>query len=452
MINEYKKYLKDKGTNNFWKKAKQYEYNNADKIILSLQNFNELNTRNSMSLRLIGLVENLGNDKLEITEAGKMFLNFDNKQEILDEQLLKIYLDGGINNRLNIPVFPLGVIYSIYIELSYVTFREYKIFVCWINKNNEISKVINLIKEFRKSDKAEQDVIEKICRTKTSKLGIQNFDDNIYRLFRMFTLSSYIRVEGGRYEEVIYRNSRPGTYDSLANSLKKIRIDGDYIKDLIHYEGIITQKSDYEDILSPVHSLSNEDRAILFKQIIEKKSLPDIRNIVPIIVNPKIIERKSVARKSRNKITKKIDYLARDTRNRLVGLHAENIVYKYEYNRLVKIGRNDLAQDIVHESLLNDSLGYDIKSYSVDIKNIKKASEEHIEVKAVSGLPQTFSFFISKNELEKVKNDPMHKIYIVFNYETTEPQIWPLPHLFSGQKFVEIDCIKFQVTLTINRD
>src|SRR3989344_3157510 len=113
METEYKKYLENKGTENFWKKAKQYEYNDADKIVFSLHNFKELTTRNSMSLRLMGLVNNLGNNNLKLTEAGKMFLKSKNRQEILDEQLLKIYLDSVINNRLNIAVFPLGIIYSI---------------------------------------------------------------------------------------------------------------------------------------------------------------------------------------------------------------------------------------------------------------------------------------------------------------------------------------------------
>ncbi|MDO8664237.1 MAG: AlwI family type II restriction endonuclease [Candidatus Liptonbacteria bacterium] len=450
MENKYQKHLENKGTENFWKKAKQYEYNDADKIVFSLENFKELTTRNSMSLRLIGFVENLGNDNLKLTKAGKMFLNSKNKQEVLDEQLLKIYLKSEINNRLNIPVFPLGVIYSIYTKLAYITFEEYKIFVCWINDNKEIPSVVSLIEEYRKKDRLKRVAIEKIYKNKILKLGIKNFDDNIYRLFTIFTLSSYIRSEGSRYKEIIYRNSKPGTYKALVNSLKKIRI-GNYIHDLIHYKGIITQKADYEYILSPIQSLSNEDRDILFKQIIEKKSLPDIRNIVPTIVSHKIIKRKGTVRRLRNKVTKKIDYVARDTRNRLIGLHAEKIVYKYEYNRLAQMGRNDLAQNIVHESLINDNLGYDITSYDIPASNKVGDSAKHIEVKAVSGLPRTFSFFISKNELEKVKNDPAHKIYIVFNYETLEPQIWPLPHSFNKQKFVEIDPVKFQVTLTIER-
>jgi len=447
MINEYKKYINDKGDNNFWKKAKQHEYNDSDKIIFSLQNFRELTTRNSISLRILGLIKNLGNDRLEITEAGTGFLKLENKQEILDEQLLKIYLDSEINNRLNIPVFPLGIIYSILYELEYITFEEYKIFICWVNNNNEVKDVINFIKKYRLLGKSEKEEINKIFNKKITELKIDNFNDNIYRLFKMFTLTAYLHVEGNRFEEIIYRNCKPSTYQSLLNSLQKIKIE-DYINDLTHYKKIITQKSDYDDILNPIHSLSNEDRNILLKQITEKKSLPDIREIVPSLINPKIIERKNIIKNSRKNSAKKIDYLARDTRNRLVGLHAEKIVYKYEYNRLVKIGKNDLAQGIVHESLTNDNLGYDITSYDVvDGKTITK----HIEVKAVNGLPRTFSFFISKNELDKVKNDPSHEIYIVFNYETKDAQIWPLPHLFSDEKIIEINPVKFQVTLTIER-
>src|SRR3989344_3021618 len=448
MINEYRKYLDKKGSNSFWKKAKQYEYNTTDKIVFSLQNLKQFNTRNSMSLRILGLVENLGNDNLKLTTAGRAFLRFDNKQEIIDEQLLKMYLDSDINFRLSIKIFPLRVIYSIFTQLSYITFEEYKIFICWINNNSEIANVVYFIKWYRKSDELEKVEMVKIFNSKILELGIQNFDDDIYRLFMMFALSSYIRVEGSRFNEIIYRNSKPDIYKNIINSLGRIRIDK-YIYDLTHYKKIITQKADYDYILNPLHDLSNEERSILFKQINEKKSLPDIRDIIPSFISPKIIERKSRVTRPQNRSKKKVDYGARDTRNRLVGLHAEKIVCKYEYNRLVKIGRNDLAQEIVHESLSNDSLGYDITSYDVVADNKEKVLVKHIEVKAINGLPSTFSFFISKNELEKVKNDPAHKIYIVFNYETKKPKIWQLPHLFSEQKLIEISPVKFIVTLTI---
>ena len=450
MLNEYKIFLENKGNENFWKKAKQHEYNNIDKIVLLLQNIKVLTTRNSMSLRLMGLVENLGSDNLELTEVGEMFLGSKNKQDIVDEQLLKMYLDSSINNRLNIPVFPLGVIYAIYIELDHISFEEYKIFVCWINSNDEISTVIDLIKQYRELDKTKQNKVNKIFYDKVSNLKIDNFDDNVYRLFMLFTLSSYIMTEGNRYEEIIYRTSKTSTYKILVGVLEKIKLDN-YFEDLFHYRGIITKKADHDYILNPIQTLTNEDRSVLFKQIEEKRSLPDIVDIVPTMVNPKIIKRVKIVRRSKNKSSKKIDYVARDTRNRLVGLHAEKIVYKYEYNKLIECGQNELALKVTHESLTNDNLGYDITSYDVSDKDKKSVYEKHIEVKAVRGLPRTFSFFISKNELEKVKNDPNHKIYIVFNYETKDAQIWPMPHLFSDQEFIEISPVKFQVTLAIER-
>jgi len=444
MTNEYKKFLGNKGISNFWKKAKQYEYDSADKIVFSLQNFEELTTRNSITLRMLGLVENLGSDNLKITKSGKIFLDLENKQEVLDEQLLKIFLASSINNRLKIKVFPLGIICLLFIDLDYITFEEYKIFVCWINNIKEVPVVINLIRNFRKLNKLDKSAIEKIFDNKVLELEIKNFADNIYRLFKMFTLSSYIRTEGNRYNEYIYRNSTPKTYKILFDSLKKISIKN-YIHDLTHYKKIINQKADYDNIVNPIHDLSNEDRAVLFEEIREKKSLPDIRNISPITISPKIIERKTSVKLKKSKITKKIDYIARDTRNRLVGLHAESIVYKFEYNRLVKAGLTKLAQKIVHESLVSDSLGYDITSYN------NQGIAKHIEVKAVNGLPSTVSFFISKNELDMVKNDPAHQIYIVFNYKTVKPEIWEIPHLSTISKLIAIDSVKFQVTLKIER-
>ena len=73
MINEYRKYLENKSTKNFWKKAKQREYTShaLDKIYNDLTDgFGQLTTRNSITLRYLVLVINLGGDNLQISNSG----------------------------------------------------------------------------------------------------------------------------------------------------------------------------------------------------------------------------------------------------------------------------------------------------------------------------------------------------------------------------------------------
>ncbi|MES3004788.1 MAG: DUF3883 domain-containing protein [Patescibacteria group bacterium] len=446
MINQFKDFLKLKTSGSFWKKAKQYEFSSIESIALALQNHRMFTTRNSISLRLLGFIDNLGDDNLELTEVGKKFLSSKNKQLIIDEQLLKIYLDSDINNRLNIPVYPLGIIFIIYTKLEYVTFKEYKLFICWINSISEVEVVIDFIKKYRTLDPKQVAEVEDISANKIRSLNVQDFSDNIYRLFKIFTLSSYLRVEGSRYEEVIYRNCKAEAYDKLVSSLKIIE-NNDYHETLTNYQGLIDEKNNYDFVTNPIRDLSNKDRLIIFKQINEKLALPEIGDIVPKIITPKMIKKvnKIGKTKSKKQNKKKIDYLARESRNQLVGLHAELVVFNYESKKLISNGRLDLSQQVAHESLTDDSLGYDLKSFELD------GTEKHIEVKAVKGKPSTFSFYISKNELAKVEEDPSHRIYIVFDYESVNPEIWEMPHLLKNKDMVKIDAVKFQVTLTIER-
>lgn len=100
------------------------------------------------------------------------------------------------------------------------------------------------------------------------------------------------------------------------------------------------------------------------------------------------------------------DYAARDARNRDLGLKGELLVITHEKNRLIKAGRSDLAEKIIHVSQIEgDSAGYDIRSYESDGKN------RFIEVKTTRGKATT-SFFISPNELAFSAQNP--DSYVLF--------------------------------------
>ena len=69
-------------------------------------------------------------------------------------------------------------------------------------------------------------------------------------------------------------------------------------------------------------------------------------------------------------------------------------VFKFEYNKLVKAGRQDLALKIVKQyEILNDFPGYDIKSFN------KNGDEIYIEVKSTKSEVKSY-FEISRNEVE----------------------------------------------------
>lgn len=106
------------------------------------------------------------------------------------------------------------------------------------------------------------------------------------------------------------------------------------------------------------------------------------------------------------------DYGLIDSRNKKLGLEGELLVLNKEILHLREISRDDLADKVIHVSVVEgDGAGYDIKSYDDD-GNVK-----FIEVKTTKGSVNT-SFFISPNELEFSKAHATHyELYRLYNFE-----------------------------------
>ena len=119
------------------------------------------------------------------------------------------------------------------------------------------------------------------------------------------------------------------------------------------------------------------------------------------------------------------DYAARDARNRDLGLKGELLVITHEKERLIKAGRSDLAEKIVHVSQVEgDSAGYDIRSYESD------GAYRFIEVKTTRG-GATTSFFISPNELAFSAQNP--DCYVLFRlYEFDDESESAKTYLLTG--------------------
>jgi hypothetical protein len=90
---------------------------------------------------------------------------------------------------------------------------------------------------------------------------------------------------------------------------------------------------------------------------------------------------------------RKTRYQSSDT-SRSLGLAGELLVLARERARLVAAERPDLAEKVVHTSVvLGDGAGYDIDSFFAD------GRAKYIEVKTTTG-PKTSDFLISPNELD----------------------------------------------------
>lgn len=151
----------------------------------------------------------------------------------------------------------------------------------------------------------------------------------------------------------------------------------------------------------------------------EDRTTPGEQRLRGVFVDPPVIE-PIKHRVRRARLPRKIDYAARDERNRTLGRNGESWVVDVERARLVDEHRPDLAEKIdwVSESL-GDGAGYDILSYAAN------GEEMFIEVKTTTGVSQT-PFMVSQNEVEfsEEKGDAFY-LYRVFDF-ATEPKLFVL--------------------------
>lgn len=448
MINEYQKFLDGKGNNNFWKKAKQKEYTGdaVNKIHKDLTTgFNMLTTRNSITLRYLGLVINLGSDILQISNAGETFLKSLYKQKILDEQVMKVYLDcAKLNDNLSIKIAPMEVLMTLLYSLEHISFDEYKLFVCWINDKSETPLVISLIEDYR-NDK-NQDSYAAVLNIKSQELNIADFSDNVKRFFDMITVSSYIKKINNIITSNLTKNDIEVVLESF--SVRDFSDDG-YFNYLTTNNGwqIYTSNPNYLRVIKSLDQKTTEEQEEIVNKITGGLKFPDISAINPRIIEVEINGEIEIGNKEKSKASrgpKKIDFELRDSNNRAAGDFAEKIVIKYELEELSNVNPGIISK-VKQVSLEDDTLGYDVLSFSPN------GEEKHIEVKAVRNSPAlTFRFYISQNEVTIAKEDPNYYLYIVFDYLSSSPFIYKMPNPFMNSvPGVTIDPIKFLVTVRI---
>lgn len=105
------------------------------------------------------------------------------------------------------------------------------------------------------------------------------------------------------------------------------------------------------------------------------------------------------------------DYLQREARNRSLGAAGEDLVMKYEAQRLHAAGSRALADRIEHVSRTKgDGAGYDILSFEED------GRERFIEVKTTAYIAET-PFYVSRNELSfSTEQSAQFHLYRLFDF------------------------------------
>lgn len=108
------------------------------------------------------------------------------------------------------------------------------------------------------------------------------------------------------------------------------------------------------------------------------------------------------------------NYLAQHANNTSLGLLGEELVLAQEIKALVDANRQDLADKVIHVSVVEgDGAGYDIRSYTHD------GAMKFVEVKSTKGSVSS-PFFISPNEVEfSRKNPENYYLYRLFDLDVS---------------------------------
>lgn len=429
MIKEYKKYLSTKGSDSFWRKAKQREYtgkNALQKILKDLtSDFHNLTTRNSITLRYLGFVVNRGSNRLELSNAAEVFISSIDKQEVLDEQIMKVYLDHPeISNTISIKTIPMKVVLQILKTIRYITFQEYALFICWICSEKEVAGVIKLIKYFR-DNAHEQNEFLSILNEKSLQLKVKDFNDNIKRFFDMLMLVSFLKKDRINLMEL---SIGVKAVDEIIKSVNMTNFSPrNYYRYLTTISSIIGA-SKYMGLVKKLNKRSKEEKEEIIDVILGRKPLPSITDVNPVKVNIIISDSRPFNTKKVKNKHKKFDYVQNDAANRRNGDYAEKIVMKYERELLEREGKVTLVNRVKQVSLTDDTLGYDVLSFKPN------GEEKHIEVKGVKAKPQkSFRFFISANEIDVAKSDRSYFLYIVFSCLTINPLVYEMPNPFKSK-------------------
>lgn len=102
----------------------------------------------------------------------------------------------------------------------------------------------------------------------------------------------------------------------------------------------------------------------------------------------------------------KIDYISKQSRNKLVGDSGEQKVVQLEKEKLKELGKADLAKKV--HIVDSDAYGYDIESFD------ENGNPKHIEVKTTTQAEGAVRFHISAHEVDVLMTDNAYELHYLF--------------------------------------
>lgn len=208
---------------------------------------------------------------------------------------------------------------------------------------------------------------------------------------------SFNKAEHNRHLQKILSNRTKGSIERKHQNISALMIELgfpyiDGYKPLGNYQELLR-----EVLLDQLAHASNLCRAVACVVEEEVEALPSIPDLLKMQIAPpeRDKEKTRLYDPSKRKIVvSKRNYLEIEARNQSLGRAGEELILRFEHERLWRAGERRLADKIEHVSQTQgDGLGYDILSFETD------GRERLIEVKTTRFGPMT-PFFASRNEVE----------------------------------------------------
>lgn len=147
----------------------------------------------------------------------------------------------------------------------------------------------------------------------------------------------------------------------------------------------------------------------------------------PAFLNSDLQDRHPAVRR----LVGKYDPAARDELNRSLGRAGEEMVLKFEYDRLCRAGRRDLAKEMDWPADRGeDHRGYDIRSFESD------GEERLLEIKTTNGHART-RFWLSRIQCEVATQNPStYRVRRVFHFRNGAEMFDIKPPLDAGLRLI----------------
>jgi len=232
------------------------------------------------------------------------------------------------------------------------------------------------------------------------------------------------KAEHNRVLQPMLKSRTRGSIERKHQNISAILIDLGYpyidgYKPLGNYQDLL--RSVVEDRLPSAKDLNQTVNSVVEAPI---DAVPPIDDLLSIQVAPPVRE-ESAPRvfeepTGRNQPVRR-NYLEIEARNQSLGRAGEDLVLRFEHERLTRMGERILANRIEHVSrTLGDHLGYDIVSFEAD------GRERLIEVKTTRFGAMT-PFFASRNEVTvSAKREAQYQLYRLFTFHS-QPRLFALP-------------------------